>query len=295
MHAVDRLSFDVRAGEISGLVGPDGAGKTTTLRMLAGIMPPDEGTASVGSWPGRKPTPTVDGEMLYVEGLGGDVACLQVEDGKIVWQHSLTRDYGGRVPMWSYRESPLVDGDKVIVTPGSQDATLAALDKVTGKTVWKSRMPAGSGGSPAGPAGTPGPGGFGSGPGGSGGPAGPGGRAAGPAAVVTGTKDPGLFTSEHWGMTVFSTKIPNGRYLAKLYFAETYEGITGPGQRVFSYNVQGHEFKDFDVWAKTGGRNRAYTETVPVEVTNGEFRIVFTRQSKTPQLRPLRSFRRQKR
>jgi ABC-2 type transport system ATP-binding protein len=47
VRAVDGLSFDVRAGEIFGLVGPDGAGKTTTLRMLAGIMPPDSGTARV--------------------------------------------------------------------------------------------------------------------------------------------------------------------------------------------------------------------------------------------------------
>jgi len=47
VRAVDALSFDVRAGEIFGLVGPDGAGKTTTLRMLAGIMPPDSGTAQV--------------------------------------------------------------------------------------------------------------------------------------------------------------------------------------------------------------------------------------------------------
>ena len=47
VRAVDHLSFDVRAGEIFGLVGPDGAGKTTTLRMLAGIMPPDEGTGHV--------------------------------------------------------------------------------------------------------------------------------------------------------------------------------------------------------------------------------------------------------
>ena len=104
-------------------------------------------------------TPTVDGEMLYVEGLGGAVAGLQVKDGKIVWQRRLTADFGGRVPMWSYRESPLVDGDKVIFTPGSQDAMLAALDKLTGKTVWKTRMPAGSAAAP---------GGFGSGPGGRG-------------------------------------------------------------------------------------------------------------------------------
>ena len=86
--------------------------------------------------------------MLYVEGLGGDVACLQAKDGKILWQHSLTRDFGGRVPMWSYRESPLVDGDKVIFTPGSQDAMLVALDKLTGKTIWKSQVPAGGGGVP---------------------------------------------------------------------------------------------------------------------------------------------------
>ena len=65
-------------------------------------------------------TPTVDGERLYVEGLGGDVACLQVKDGKVLWQRSLTRDFGGRVPVWSYRESPLVDGDKVTHTNKQQ-------------------------------------------------------------------------------------------------------------------------------------------------------------------------------
>ena len=79
-------------------------------------------------------------------------------------------------------------------------------------------------------------------------------------------------------MDSFSCKLPNGKYLAKLYFAETFDGIGGPGQRVFSYNVQGHDFKDFDIWAKTGGANRAYVETVPVEVTNGEFRITFKSQ-----------------
>ena len=86
-------------------------------------------------------TPTVDGQRLYVGGLGGNVACLQVEDGKILWQISMTDDFGGRVPMWSYRESPLVDGDRVICTPGGKDATLVALDKLTGSTIWKAQMP----------------------------------------------------------------------------------------------------------------------------------------------------------
>ncbi len=96
-------------------------------------------------WPQGKEgpgcTPTVDGERLYVEGLAGNVACLEVKDGKVLWQCSMTRDFGGKVPPWSYRESPLVDGDKVICTPGGPDATLVALDKLTGKTIWKSQVP----------------------------------------------------------------------------------------------------------------------------------------------------------
>ena len=86
-------------------------------------------------------TPTVDGDRLYVLGMGGRLACLKVNDGGIIWQRSLTEDFGGAVPMWSYRESPLVDGDKVICTPGGPDALIVALDKVTGKTIWQSKLP----------------------------------------------------------------------------------------------------------------------------------------------------------
>jgi len=86
-------------------------------------------------------SPTVDGDRLYVEGLGGELTCLQAGDGKILWQRNLRGDFGGTAPPWSYRESPLVDGDKVICTPGGPEATLAALDKATGKTIWKSSVP----------------------------------------------------------------------------------------------------------------------------------------------------------
>src|ERR1051326_6188037 len=114
-------------------------------------------------WPQGKEgpgcTPTIDGERLYVEGMAGDVSCLQVKDGKILWQRSLQNELGGKLPTWSFRESPLVDGDKVICTPGAQDAMLVALDKLTGKTIWKSAVPA----SPGGETGRPGRGGGGSG------------------------------------------------------------------------------------------------------------------------------------
>ena len=105
-----------------------------------------------------------------------------------------------------------------------------------------------------------------------------------PDTAIANTKDPGLYQSEHYLMTSFSYKLPNGKYLARLHFAETYEGITEAGQRVFSFNVQGRDFKDFDVWAKAGGSNRAYVETVSVEVTNGVFRIDFTANVENPQI-----------
>ncbi|MGA2500677.1 MAG: PQQ-binding-like beta-propeller repeat protein [Tepidisphaeraceae bacterium] len=115
-------------------------------------------------------TPTVDGDLLYVVGLGGDLSCLQAKDGKIVWQRSFTRDFGGRVPTWRFNESPLVDGDKVICTPGGPDAMLVALEKSTGKTIWKSQMPGGAaaGGGAGAPAGGRGGRGGGGGGGGSG-------------------------------------------------------------------------------------------------------------------------------
>lgn len=179
-------------------------------------------------------TPTVDGDRLYVLGAGGDLACLNVQGGEFVWRRSLVDDFGGRMPMWRYNESPLVDGEKVICTPGGEDATVVAVDKMTGKTIWKSQMPASADGGPAGRVGgSGGRVGAASAPSGRGGAGAPAQRAGGSALAVTGTKEPGLFTSEHWGMRAFSRKIPNGKYLAKLYFSENYAGITGPGQRVF--------------------------------------------------------------
>ncbi|MHC4743421.1 MAG: outer membrane protein assembly factor BamB family protein [Planctomycetota bacterium] len=136
-------------------------------------------------------TPTVDGERLYVLGLDGKLACLQVRDGNIIWQHSLTEDFGGRIPMWSYRESPLVDGDKVICTPGGEEATMVALNKLTGETVWKSKVPdspSGSGGGTGGFGGRRGDssgrrGGFGGRRGGFGGARGPAAAYASPIAI----------------------------------------------------------------------------------------------------------------
>ncbi len=93
---------------------------------------------------------------------------------------------------------------------------------------------------------------------------------------IANTNDRGLYLSYIFGMGSFTCEVPNGRYIAKLYFVEEFVNVTGPGQRIFSFNVQGHDFNDFNVWAKAGGLNRAYVESVPVEVTDGKFKITFT-------------------
>jgi outer membrane protein assembly factor BamB len=88
--------------------------------------------------PGPRGTPTLDGDRIYVLTENGDLACLKAADGAAVWQRNILRDFRGHNIQWEISESPLVDGDRVIVTPGGPNATLVALDKMTGRTVWTS-------------------------------------------------------------------------------------------------------------------------------------------------------------
>lgn len=101
---------------------------------------------------------------------------------------------------------------------------------------------------------------------------------------IANTSTPSIYRTEHYSMTTFSHKIPNGKYVVKLHFAETFEEITGTGQRVFSFTVEGHEFKDFDVFGKAGGANRAYVETVNVDVTDGKLDMTFTSKIENPEI-----------
>jgi hypothetical protein len=108
-----------------------------------------------------------------------------------------------------------------------------------------------------------------------------------PDVTITNTAQPDIYRSEHYAMDSFSWPLANGKYLVKLHFCETYEDITGPGQRVFSFNVQGQEFKDFDVWAKAGGPFKVYVETVPVEITDNKLLITFTSNIENPEINGL--------
>jgi outer membrane protein assembly factor BamB len=86
--------------------------------------------------PGPRSTPTVDGDRLYVLSESGDLACLRVLDGAVIWQRNILKDFGARNISWLVSESPLVDGDRLFVSPGGRGAGMVALDKMTGKTVW---------------------------------------------------------------------------------------------------------------------------------------------------------------
>jgi len=86
--------------------------------------------------PGTRGTPTIDGDRLYHENADGDVVCLDARTGKKVWGLNILKKFGGRNIRWGLAESLLIDGDRVICTPGGTRVTMAALDKGTGKTVW---------------------------------------------------------------------------------------------------------------------------------------------------------------
>src|SRR5262245_56315895 len=95
-----------------------------------------------GQGDGPRCTPTIDGDRLYALTRQGGLVCLGTERGDIRWQKDLKKDFGGRVMQsWDYSESPLVDGDKLICTPGSETAALLALDKHTGSVIWKTALP----------------------------------------------------------------------------------------------------------------------------------------------------------
>ena len=87
-------------------------------------------------------TPTVDGDLVYALDRNGELLCAKTADGSKVWSTSFQKDFGGKMMSgWGYSESPLVDGDRLIVTPGAKDAQIVALDKQTGDVIWKSEIP----------------------------------------------------------------------------------------------------------------------------------------------------------
>ena len=118
-------------------------GKVIWSTRLGKVGNPDQSP----SYPAARSTPTVEGDVLYALSSDGDLACVETATGKVRWQKSLRADFGGQPGTWAYAESPLIDGDVLVATPGGPTATIVALNKRTGALIWKSAVP---GGDPAG-------------------------------------------------------------------------------------------------------------------------------------------------
>jgi outer membrane protein assembly factor BamB len=96
------------------------------------------GSVGWGNFEGPRSTATVAGDKLYAVGQWGDLVCLSTAGGKEVWRKSYDDDFGAERPEWGYSESPLIDGDKVIVFPGGKNGAMVALNKNTGEVLWRS-------------------------------------------------------------------------------------------------------------------------------------------------------------
>jgi outer membrane protein assembly factor BamB len=94
------------------------------------------------NYPGSRSTPTVDGSSIYALSSDGDLVCLDT-NGKVIWQKNIRTEFGGKPGKWAYSESPLVDNDAVLCTPGGAGATVVSLNKKSGDVIWKCAVPEG--------------------------------------------------------------------------------------------------------------------------------------------------------
>lgn len=97
------------------------------------------GTEWTENWNGTRSTPAIDGDKLYIMSAFGKLICMNTANGKINWTIDLFTQYGGRNIQWGVTENLLIDGNKLICTPGGAEANVIALDKTTGNLIWKSK------------------------------------------------------------------------------------------------------------------------------------------------------------
>ncbi|MGB2809698.1 MAG: malectin [Sedimentisphaerales bacterium] len=103
---------------------------------------------------------------------------------------------------------------------------------------------------------------------------------------ITGTDAPKIYETECYSMSAYKFKVPNGKYTVRLHFAETYDGITGDGQRVFSITINEKTvLEDFDPYKEAGGFQKPVVKTFKnLTITNGEMAIGFTINIQNPEI-----------
>jgi outer membrane protein assembly factor BamB len=91
------------------------------------------------SFAGPRSSPTVDGNLIFTVNQWGELSCVSAESGKKLWHRDFEKDFGGSMPRWGFSESPLVDGNQVVVTPGGPKGAMVALNKQSGEVIWQSQ------------------------------------------------------------------------------------------------------------------------------------------------------------
>lgn len=114
-------------------------GKSIWTTRLGGVGNPDQQPP----YPMARSTPIVEGDRLYAFSSDGDLACIESATGNIIWRKNVRREFAGKPGTWAYAESPLLDGNTLVVTPGGSEATIIAFDKKNGSVIWKSAVPGG--------------------------------------------------------------------------------------------------------------------------------------------------------
>jgi outer membrane protein assembly factor BamB len=92
-------------------------------------------------YPGSRSTPTIDNGRVYALGSDGDLVCVEAASGSLVWAKNMRKDFDGAQGMWAYTESPLIDGEALICSPGGKSSTIVSLNKKDGSVRWKSALP----------------------------------------------------------------------------------------------------------------------------------------------------------
>ena len=143
-------SVSIHEGRIFTMGERDGQECIVALSLSDGHelwLTPVGKTGDNGGYPGPRSTPTTDDNRVYALGTRGDLVCCDATTGKILWRKNLEIDFGGSMMSgWGFSESPLVDGEKLVCTPGAKNAMLVALNKLSGAEIWRCSLPDGKAG-----------------------------------------------------------------------------------------------------------------------------------------------------
>ena len=133
-------SVAVANGKIYTMGKKDGTTKMIALSTQNGAVLWE---ADMGAGANPNCTPTVDHDRIYGLTHSGELICINATNGSVVWQRNFPSDFKGRMESgWGYSESPVIDGDKLICTPGGNSAVMVALNKTSGELLWSAEMPA---------------------------------------------------------------------------------------------------------------------------------------------------------